>query len=173
MTLVETSDALKLTMPDTWRGAEQRIEQRLSKLPKVRDDFPMPFSTYILKALVTHGLTYRLLNVNAFLSEQYISDFINSYSKMRDVANIQAELDKRNFQDEIMTRQEIVPALKAPQLDISEIYRYAVAVHLSMLTYIPDDVKATAVYKLRLNPFLYIAYGDQFEAYMPVRIEGL
>lgn len=158
-------------VPYSWVNHEIRtqIESTLDQhLPAVYAGYPMPTSTYIIYCIAGKGVTYRILNVNAFLNATFIQSFVNMYPVMRQEADMQAELDVRNFHDEAIAKQELESVIVSPQFDISNLYRYTVAVNQSLVALITPEMTKRALYELRKNPYLFFAYGAPQSRFMPL-----
>lgn len=156
-----------------WSASDKhRIAEALSKLPPLYQGYDMPFSTYLLFVL-EQGQVNRLCYVNAMIHETLLKQFVDGYAEMQTNANTTAVVDQKNFQSEAFAFQDIAKAISSPHLAISTLYRYMIAIQLSLDSLITDDLFATAKMQMRQNPYLYFAYGPKFVQFLPLRWRDL
>lgn len=156
-----------------WSQADKvRIAQALSGLPPLYQGYPMPFSTYLLFVL-EQGHLNRLCYVNALIHDTILQKFSDGYAEMQADANTTAIVDQKNFQSEACAFQDIAKAISSPHLAISTLYRYMVAIQMSLDSLITDDLFTEAKLQLRKNPYSYFAYGPKFVPFLPLRWRDL
>ena len=147
------------------------IQKLLYTLPRIQEHVP-PLTTYLLfaKARLRFDLTTQF---TAIFSENMKAKFVEYMKELDDRSKVQAALDDGNFKAEVAAFGDLETAIKKPHLDVSPVYRYAAAVQQGLLAYIDDSLISEAVSALRVNPYLFFAYGDAYVPLMPIAWEGL
>ena len=147
------------------------IYQMLLLFPQIRGNHP-PLTTYLLfaRSCLRFDLT---TNYNAVFSEKMKNSFVEHLRSLEDEARVQVELDDGNFKAEVAAFGSIENAVKSPHLDITPLYRYMAAIQQGMLSCVTDELVTASVQCLRVNPYLYYAYGPGYTELMPIAWEGI
>ena len=162
MSVVYGSPPYGWTTPDRLSS----IQAMLMMFPKIRDRV-VPLTTYLLYAKSSLRLDL-VTRYEAVFSERMRSSFVDHLDILRNQASVQVPLDDGNFKAEVTAFANMEMAIMAPHLDVSPLYRYMVAIQQGMLMCVDDNLVADAVSCLRTNPYLYFAYGQDFEDLMPI-----
>lgn len=159
--------------PYGWNTYERfsHIQEVLRQLPKVNGR-EVPLTTYLLFAKASLRMDL-IIRFDVVFSENLQSQFASHMRQLEDQSKVQVTLDDGNFKAEVTAFASLEMAIKEPHLDVSPLYRYMVAIQQGMLTCIEDSLVSEAISALRVNPYLYFAYGPDFEVLMPVTWEDL
>ena len=148
------------------------IQAKYLTVPELQPGYRVPLSTYLLFA--QQGLRFDLSTIYSIIfSEKMFKRFKDNMPVMSEAANTQAVLDARSFESEVSAFNNIEQAVREPHLDISELYRYMVAMQRGLVFCVDDTMIAKAIDQLRRNPYLYLAYGEPFYELMPIGWEEL
>lgn len=174
MSRVERSMSIVYGGPPFGWNTSQRIaeiEQMLYTFPRINDRI-LPLTTYLLyaKSQLRFDLSTQF---TAVFSENMKNKFIEHLRELSEKAKVQVSLDAGNFKAEVAAFGDMEVAIKSPHLDVSPVYRYAAAVQQGLLAYIDDTLIADAVAVLRVNPYLFFAYGKDYVPLMPIAWEDL
>lgn len=159
--------------PYGWTTPERlaEISATIVSLPSVRGK-PFPLTTYLLFA--RSSLRFDLsTQFSAVFSEKIKNSFSEHLRTLPSNAKVQVSLDDGNFKAEVVAFGDLAIAISEPHLDISPLYRYMAAIQQGMLSCITDRLVAEAVHCLRVNPYLYYEYGDDYTVLMPITWEGI
>lgn len=146
----------------------------MSSQSAIRFDYDLypPASTFFFWLLRVKGLQY-LTHTSSVVSADSIHSFNESYQDMAEDALLQAKLDKSNFVAEQDITKDLGKLIDCPVLAISALYRYVVTQEKSVEFLASDELIRRAVKELRVNPFLYFAYGDEVIGLLPILWEDL
>lgn len=174
MNKIERSMAIVYGGPPYGWNTSQRmhdIEQMLYTFPRVNERI-MPLTTYLLyaKSQLRFDLSTQF---TAVFSENMKNKFVEHLRELEEKAKVQVSLDDGNFKAEVAAFGDMETAIQHPHLDVSPVYRYAAAVQQGLLAYIDDQLIADAVAVLRVNPYLFFAYGEGYVPLMPIAWEDL
>lgn len=151
--------------PTTWSSRFGEIMAKLDTLPKVCNN-AMPYITYFLYVHATESLnTIRF--VDAFMADRVFVPFVNSCPNMDKEAAVIASVDFKNFKAEVEAFSNMEEAITNPHLEVSELYRYMAAMQEDYIFLVTQELQAAAVKQLRINPYRYYAYGDDYLPLMP------
>ena len=153
--------------PYGWSNRFPDIMRKLDEdLPKVNNR-NMPYSTYFLHTLSEGSLTTAAY-IDVVVSEPKIKKFLETCQALEDAAKVTAVTDFQCFEKEVEAFDSQQEAIQNPHLDISPLYRYMAAVQQDQIVLITDELQAQAIHQLRMNPYGYFAYGDDFVPFMPI-----
>ena len=154
--------------PYGWNTSQRLsdIEQMLYTFPRINEHI-VPLTTYLLyaKSQLRFDLSTQF---TAVFSENMKNKFIEYLRDLQDRAKVQVPLDEGNFKAEVAAFGDLETAIKRPHLDVSPVYRYAAAVQQGALSFIDDQLIADAVSVLRVNPYMFFAYGEGYVSLMPI-----
>lgn len=150
----------------------REIQTRFDQIPDPSPGYKYPIISFLVFA--TQNCRFDLSTLyRVVFSDGMFKRFYNQIPVLQEEARTQAVLDAKNFESEVKAFKDIEAAIKNPHLDISELYRYMVALQQGMLFCIEDKLITKAITALRRNPYLYFAYGDEFIELMPTGWEEL
>lgn len=172
--LVKSMSIVYGSPPYGWTTPQRldEIEFMLRGFPKVHDNLSVPLTTYLLFA--RSSLRFDLSTLySAVFSEKTKNIFPEHLRELKEQAKVQVALDDGNFKAEVAAFGSLEGAIVEPHLDVSPLYRYMAAIQQGMLTVVDDSLVAAACMKLRENPYLYFAYGEDYVPLMPIAWEDL
>lgn len=159
--------------PYGWTTPERlsEIASMVAALPTVRGR-SFPLTTYLLFAR-SHLRFDLSTQFSAVFSEKIKNSFSEHLLTLPTNAKVQVSLDDGNFKAEVVAFGDMSVAISEPHLDISPLYRYMAAIQQGMLSCVTDSLVADAIHCLRVNPYLYYEYGDDYTTLMPITWEGI
>lgn len=157
--------------PPGWRSKFPEMMSVLDNFPKVNDR-SMPYVTFFF-FVRNEGSLATARFVDAFMSEAFIEKFVASCPAMQDAAKVTASIDERCFRSEVEAFSNPEEAISNPHLDISPLYRYMGAVQQDYIVLITDKLQEEAILQLRVNPYSYFAYGEDYIPLMPIKWSDL
>ena len=160
-------------VPSSW-DVERMIEpfDNLAPLSKqTAIELPVeaypPLTTYLMWLVRVKGLNY-LVYARSVLAVDSMESFVNSYQDMAEDAKLIANIDVTNFIAEKDITEDFQKLIDTPVLDITALYRYIATQELSMEFLASDELIRKAVKELRVNPYLFFAYGSDKMQLMPI-----
>lgn len=160
-------------VPDRWHDTlMNEVVEALDGLPPVARGRPMPYSTFLIYVFNEKGPN-GLLYTNTMFGGNFIAKFTERYQQWKEEADVRANVDFQNTAKELEAFNDVEECIKNPHLSISSLFRYILAQKLAMQSLLTEELIAGARYELRKNPWLYFAFGDEFQNYMPLKWEDI
>lgn len=160
-------------VPDRWHDTlMNEVVEALDGLPPVARGRPMPYSTFIIYVFNEKGPN-GLLYTNTMFGGNFIAKFTERYQQWKEEADVRANVDFQNTAKELEAFNDVEECIRNPHLSISSLFRYILAQKLAMQSLLTEELIAGARYELRKNPWLYFAFGDEFQNYMPLKWEDI
>lgn len=160
-------------VPDRWHDTlMEDIADTMDGLQPVARGRPMPYSTFLIYVFNEKGPN-GLLYSNAMFGGNCIARFTDKYQQWKEEADVRANVDFQNTAKELEAFNDVEECIKNPHLSISSLFRYILAQKLAMQSLLTEELIAGARYELRKNPWLYFAFGDEFQNYMPLKWEDI
>ena len=161
------------TVPDRWHDTlMNEVVETLDGLPPVARGRPMPYSTFLIYVFNEKGPN-GLLYTNTMFGGNFIAKFTERYQQWKEEADVRANVDFQNTAKELEAFNDVEECIRNPHLSISSLFRYILAQKLAMQSLLTEELIAGARYELRKNPWLYFAFGDEFQNYMPLKWEDI
>lgn len=166
--LVRAANLVLGGVPPKWgKSGFDLVLEFLVKLPEIRDGYATPHTTYLIY-IVNSGDTSAMSFAQAAVNTKMAEGFLNHMGSLDDMTPVLATGDIEGFHREVEAFGDIEQAILKPHLGITPLYRYIAAFQNGLFPLVDTEMMNSAKLQLRTNPFLFFAYGQRMQTYMPL-----